>query len=424
MALTLEFAVNGKTDASGRYVAWAPAPCRLRVLDADGATTPIAVRVRTKPGAGGKLVFRLQAAGAPSDELNLSLSATGAPKSFFVSGRFGSPSRADLDAVVEVRPAAATQVIATFPMMVRIRKDAEKLSVAERGRFLSALALLNNQGAGVFRDFRSTHTDDTSDEAHGLDGFMPWHRAYLLDLERELQKLDPSVALPYWRFDKPSPKLFSATFLGAPDPSGQAIFSPTNPLQLWISDGQLGIARRPRFDPKTSGASNPNGPVTAEIVTVGSTVGYGALRPVFEGNPHGRAHTSFMGLISQIGSAARDPLFFLLHCNVDRLWAKWQWLQRRFDATQANTFQFRGSSTSPGATRIGHNALDSMWPWNNLTGGLRPLTAPRQPFPAAPTTTAPGLKPTIRAMIDFQGQANVARRLGFDYDDVPFEAPV
>lgn len=424
MALSVEFAVNGKADGSGRYVTWAPAPCRLRVVDADGATMPILVRVRSKPGAGGKLVFRLQPAGAPSDELSLSLAATGAPTAFFVSGKFGSPSRTDRDAAVEVRPAAGTQVIASVSMMVRVRKDAETLSIAERGRFLSALARLNNQGAGVFRDFRSMHTDDTSDEAHGLDGFMPWHRAYLLDLERELQKLDPSVTLPYWRFDQPSPKLFSAAFLGAPDPSGLARLSPTNPLQLWSTDGQIGIARRPRFDPKVSGASNPNGPVAAELVTVASTVGYAALRPVVEGNPHGRAHTCFMGFVSQIGSAARDPLFFLLHCNVDRLWAKWQWFQRRFDATQANTFPFRGSATSPGATRIGHNALDSMWPWNNLKGGLRPLTAPRQPFPASPTTAAPGLRPAVKAMIDFQGQANPTQQLGFDYDDVPFEAPV
>ena len=128
MALSVEFAVNGRTDASGRYVTWAPAPCRLRVVDADGAVTPIPVRVRSRPGAGGKLVFRLQPAGAPSDELNLSLAANGTPTAFFVSGRFGSPSRADRDAVIQVRPATGTQVIASVPMMVRIRKDAETLT--------------------------------------------------------------------------------------------------------------------------------------------------------------------------------------------------------------------------------------------------------------------------------------------------------
>jgi tyrosinase len=367
-------------------------------------------------------VFRATASGASVDELPLNLAANGAWSDFFVSGRFGAPSRADGDAVLQVRPAANTQVITNVPMMVRIRKDAETLTTAEKRRFLSALARLNNQGTGLFRDFRAVHTDDTSDEAHGLDGFMPWHRAYLLDLERELQRLDPAVTLPYWRFDRPSPKLFAPSFIGALDDSGVARFSATNPLRLWSTDGQLGITRWAFFDPKVSGASNQSGPVTAEAVVVGAAIGYGNFRPAFEGNPHGRAHTSFLGLVSQIDTAARDPLFFLLHANVDRLWAKWQWFQRRFDNSQS-TYPFRGSSTSPGATRIGHNALDTMWPWNNVTGGQRPLTAPRQPMPPSPVTAAPGGTPNVRSMIDFQGQADPAKQLGFDYDDVPYEPP-
>ncbi len=68
---------------------------------------------------------------------------------------------------------------------------------------------------------------------------------------------------------------------------------------------------------------------------------YAAFRSL-EGNPHGSAHTSFGGSISSIPTAAKDPLFFLLHCNVDRLWAKWQWLNRRFDVTDIDAYRFRG----------------------------------------------------------------------------------
>ena len=146
------------------------------------------------------------------------------------------------------------------------------------------------------------------------------------------------------------------------------------------------------------------------------------MRPVFEGDPHGLAHTSFSGLISSIPTAARDPLFFLLHCNVDRLWAKWQWIQERFDGATNASYRFRGKAGDPGATRIGHNAKDTMWPWNNVTGTPRPATAPRHPFPASPAVTAPAAAPTVGEMIDFQGHTGAARRLGFDFDDVPFEA--
>jgi hypothetical protein len=39
----------------------------------------------------------------------------------------------------------------------------------------------------------------------------------------------------------------------------------------------------------------------------------------------------------------------------------------------------------------------------------------------SPLTNAPGLSPTVSAMIDHQGVVTPASRLGFDYDDVPFQ---
>jgi tyrosinase len=421
VALTIEVRLNGSADAAARYVGWAPSPLELRVSDADGATAPVRVRLRTKPGSRGRLQFRRRPADAPQPEVTLDLDHRGGPTALLVAGEFGFPSRADRDTTLEVLRGTSTTVVGSIRLMVRIRKDAETLTTAERGRFLRAMSRLNDRGAGPFRDFRNTHLDDTSDEAHGLDGFLPWHRAYLLDLERALQALDPSVTLPYWRFDRPAPKLFASSFIGAPGTGGQVRFTPSNPLALWVTDGVPGIDRRPLFDVATSGADGPNGPVMTEEVLVQAAVPYARLREVGEGNPHGRAHVSFGGSISAIGSAARDPLFFLLHGNVDRLWAKWQWFQRRFDATRTDHYPFTGSATSARRTRVGHNALDTMWPWNDVRTGLRPRTAPRQPFPAVATTPAPGRTPTVGAMLDYQGRADPARRLGFDYDDVPYE---
>jgi tyrosinase len=146
---------------------------------------------------------------------------------------------------------------------------------------------------------------------------------------------------------------------------------------------------------------------------------------IMEGNPHGSAHTSFWGLISNLGSAARDPLFFLLHANVDRLWAKWQWYMNRFDRTSADTYTFLGRAGDPGAARIGHNLLDTMWPWNQLTGtggpNDRPPTAPGGNLPQSTIVNFPSLTPVVGDMIDYQGALNRANRLGFDYDDVPFD---
>jgi tyrosinase len=139
-----------------------------------------------------------------------------------------------------------------------------------------------------------------------------------------------------------------------------------------------------------------------------------------EGDPHGLAHTSFDGWIRSAATAPRDPLFFLLHCNVDRLWALWQWFNDRFDASDANTFFFRGTAQSGQRTLIGHNLDDTMWPWNNATGGERPVDAPRTPFPKVAGVPAPGAAPTVRDMIDYHGILDERSYAAFAYDDVPY----
>jgi tyrosinase len=229
-------------------------------------------------------------------------------------------------------------------------------------------------------------------------------------LERFLQAIDPSVALPYWRFDQAAPNIFTPDFLGSSDSLGTVQFSPANPLRFWVTDGVQGINRRPFFPTNTA----PPG-LLNELQTLGLGSVYKAFR-VLEGNPHGTAHTSFGGSISQIPTAAKDPLFFLLHCNVDRLWAKWQKKFVRFDPAQASSFD----SNLPGGNPIGHNLGDTMWPWNGITGGNRPPTAPGGPMPAVLTVTAPGLKPRVQDSLDYNGSVKSQDALGFDYDDVPF----
>ncbi len=213
--------------------------------------------------------------------------------------------------------------------------------------------------------------------------------------------------------------------MGRSGPTGTVTFSPTNLLRQWRTDGALGISRRPQVDVRGVGAR-----VSGQALTLAM----GGLRPnaVFdtgplvvggfdemEGDPHGNAHTSFDGWLRSASTAPRDPLFFLLHCNVDRLWALWQWFNDRFDGTRANTYFFRGAA-GPGGALIGHNLRDTLWPWNNATTPPRPNTAPRTPFPSTPTAVAPGPSPRVGDMIDYQGFRNPASDMNFAYDDVPY----
>ncbi len=406
--MNVELQINNNPSAGALFVSWAPSPCRIRVTNPAGATSPtVNVQiVGRSTTTGGAVVFRRGTTGAFADSVTLPVPISGASVPFFAAGKFGRASVNPGDVRIEAR--VGTTVVGLVQVMVRVRKNANTLTPGERDRFVSALAKLNNQGAGRFTDFRDMHTAVSSPQAHGAPGFLPWHRAYLLDLERELQAIDPSVSLPYWRFDQPAPNIFTRDFLGVSNSLGTVQLSPTNPLQFWRTDGVQGINRRPFFN--TSAA--PPG-----LRTEAQTLALGTLYRLFrglEGNPHGSAHVSFGGSISSISTAARDPLFFLLHCNVDRLWAKWQRQLGRFDPAQVASYD-----SNPG-NPVGHNLPDTMWPWNGVTGGTRPPTAPGGALAVSPCTGAPGPQPRVRDSLDYQGAVNAVARLGFDYDDVPF----
>jgi len=409
--MDVELQVNNSISPDARFISWAPSPCSVRVTNPTGASSPtVSVRIAGVSAAGGgAVVFRTGAAGTFSNDLTLEVPVTGTSVPFFTAGRFGQPSVNNGDVRIEAR--MGTTLVGSVPVMVRIRKNANALKPAERNRLVAAFAQLNNQGLGRFADFRDMHTAAGDLEAHGGPGFLPWHRAYLLDLERELQAIDPSVALPYWRFDQAAPNLFTLDFMGVSDRLGTVRFSNTNPFQFWKTDGVQGINRRPLngWNPNTQ----PGPSVRTEAQTLALGTQFSAFRSM-QGNPHGTAHTQWGGSISSIPTAVRDPLFFLLHCNVDRLWAKWQRQNGRFNPAQANSYD-----SNPG-NRIGHRLPDTMWPWNQITGGQRPPTAPGGTLAMSPCTNAPGPQPQVQSTLDYKGSVSATSRMGFDYDDVQF----
>ena len=60
-----------------------------------------------------------------------------------------------------------------------------------------------------YQVLRNMHIFAADGEEHRGPQFLPWHRIYLLDLERQFQAINPAVSLHYWRFDQPAHKIFS-----------------------------------------------------------------------------------------------------------------------------------------------------------------------------------------------------------------------
>jgi tyrosinase len=148
-----------------------------------------------------------------------------------------------------------------------------------------------------------------------------------------------------------------------------------------------------------------------------------------EGNPHGSAHVivggstpGAAGWLSNLTLAVRDPLFFMLHANVDRLWAVWQRQNNRYSTTSTASYSPLGSFPGGGATPIGSYINDTMWAWNGITGPPRPGTAPGGPFPLSAThPSSPPVQPRPRDAINYRTNPPVSSAgMGFSYADVPF----
>jgi polyphenol oxidase len=180
-------------------------------------------------------------------------------------------------------------------------------------------------------------------DVHSWWLFFPWHRYYLYFYERILGKLinDPTFALPFWNWDSPSgmqmPYIFTdpksplydqfrdqnhqpPTLLdldyGAGDPN------PTNANQLYSSN------LRVMYKQMVSGAAKPT-LFFGKPYRAGEDTSPGA--GTIETSPHNNIHR-WTGDPNQennedLGnfySAARDPIFFCHHSNVDRMWTIWK----------------------------------------------------------------------------------------------------
>ncbi len=164
--------------------------------------------------------------------------------------------------------------------------------------------------------------------------FLPWHRVYLFYFESMIQFHvgDPTWALPYWDYTKVgdeaarilpepfrSPTTGNELFTSRRDPRINDERAP-QPLPARLCDArdalQLGDFA---IDPASAAGSFAGGVVddaTPNQRAIGS----------LEGIPHGVVHGlvgGATGLMSQFETAGLDPVFWLHHCNLDRLWEVW-----------------------------------------------------------------------------------------------------
>lgn len=214
-----------------------------------------------------------------------------------------------------------------------VRRNIAHVSAEERERFRDAVVKLNNQKYpdGVSKWVKQDHIHEAT-HVHGGPAFVPWHRELCNRFELLLREVDAELSLHYWDWtedpretrDSTDGKvnLFTEDFMGTDQNrvwTPFAKFPPTN----------TGITRH-----VAGGRNAPEPPPTdTDLEIINSTFGYPQeeqwkiFRERLEGNGvrnHDGVHRYIGGSIADPGTAFEDPFVFLLHSNVDRLWAMWQ----------------------------------------------------------------------------------------------------
>jgi tyrosinase len=184
---------------------------------------------------------------------------------------------------------------------------------------------------------------------HGNWYFLPWHRAYLLAFERICRQLSgsPNFALPYWDWtaNPQLPAFFaSETSMGQPNP----LFDATRSSQtVTIPASVAGPARLSTLLAETSfevfGSIRPTG----QSSTASTWQRRNGIKGPFESGPHDQVHVRIGGNMGTFMSPL-DPIFWLHHCNIDRLWDQWNRLGRSNpNDTLWRTFAFNGQFVNP-----------------------------------------------------------------------------
>ncbi|MEI8368259.1 MAG: tyrosinase family protein [Planctomycetia bacterium] len=283
---------------------------------------------------------------------------------------------------------------------MNVRKNQASLTTGEKTAFVNAVLKLKTtvpSQIGLtnrYDDYVQIHMDsmmlpDGSDRvpgwAHRGPAFGPWHRALLRNLELDLQDAagDPNLSLPYWDWTvNQSPDAvvgspWTDDFMGQMDPTTDVV--KTGPFRqgVWVLNvRQMGISdtmlRRAlgRSVFQTTGTTAATLPTPTNVGNALLETPYDSpawsvgAAPSFRdriegwhgpGSIHNRVHL-WVGGSMLPSTSPNDPIFFLHHCNIDRLWAQWQ---HPSGLPSRNYVPIAGTVGAPD----GHRLTDAMKPW-------------------------------------------------------------
>jgi tyrosinase len=166
---------------------------------------------------------------------------------------------------------------------------------------------------------------------HGSFFFLSWHRMYVYYFDRILRASagpgHSDFALPYWNYGVPAQRILPDAFR---NPANATNSLYVGQRSTSVNAGQP-VPASATFDTQAMATINFASPEGSGQSFGGQTL----IAPEHFTGPHGRLesqphdvmHVTIGGpggLMTDPNTAARDPIFWLHHCNIDRLWEHWK----------------------------------------------------------------------------------------------------
>lgn len=299
---------------------------------------------------------------------------------------------------------------------LKVRKNAKSLTAQERQDFTNAVLALKNRpspweaGLSYYDQFVMWHRNsfycDTM-AAHMGPAFLPWHRQFLLMFENALSEAaGKQITIPYWDWTDAASTaaVFQNDLMGGDGNPAEQYAVTTGPFRR--GNWTLNVVDQPQADPvglryltRSRGTfpGVPTLPTKADVdnalavstydaapwnVTLAPNLSFrnnlegwrndtaeacqdSLLNPLHGQNPtphvmHNGVHLWVSGLFNDsipgtmaYNTSLNDPVFWLHHANVDRIWAMWEARHGQVYVPVAGGHH-------------GHNLNDAMWPYYKI----------------------------------------------------------
>jgi hypothetical protein len=278
-----------------------------------------------------------------------------------------------------------------MPLGDGIRRNIATVTKEERDRLRDAILALGQKlfppkttdgvPGGVSYWFKQDEIHDST-HVHFCPAFLPWHRELMNRFEAMLREIDPALSLHYWDWTADPQNLTDSDGkplnLFTPDFMGNAIGPGNTKIEIgppWKSASVPGLFYGAAAGQDRDTTGNPFDPpltvtrqvgVHASLITplqektVLNAKDFVAFDNEMEGtgvNIHAQGHSYIGGDLLDPHTSFRDPFVFLMHSNIDRLFAMWQrqpGQQKRLDPAQlykAQSTGFNGFENTKGGDR-------------------------------------------------------------------------